>query len=98
MGRRLADATKACRTRRTRGEIVLCFFLDFEEVGFEVVAEATGLRLRGEDALLDEDWAGVAASDWATAGCKIPSQSRKKFKTKNATAERHTQTLPTAES
>src|ERR1035437_5176507 len=27
MGRRLAEATKACRTRRTRGEMVLRFFL-----------------------------------------------------------------------
>jgi hypothetical protein len=27
MGRRLAEATKARRTRRTRGEMALCFFL-----------------------------------------------------------------------
>jgi len=27
MGRRLAEATKARRTRRTRGDMVLCFFL-----------------------------------------------------------------------
>jgi len=37
MGRRLAEATKACRTRRTRGEMVLCFF-------FALVDEATGFR------------------------------------------------------
>jgi hypothetical protein len=47
MGRRLAEATKACRTRRTRGEMGLRFFLAlvvfrfagalFAEVGFEAV-------------------------------------------------------------
>jgi hypothetical protein len=50
MGRRLAEATKARRTRRTRGETVLCFFLVlveaavfffagvlFAEVGLDVV-------------------------------------------------------------
>jgi hypothetical protein len=34
MGRRLAEATKACRTRRTRGETALCFFLLVAAVDF----------------------------------------------------------------
>jgi hypothetical protein len=51
MGRRLAEATKARRTRRTRGEMVLCLFFElvedadfflvgvvfFAEVGFDAV-------------------------------------------------------------
>ena len=34
MGRRLAEATKARRTRRTRGEIFLCLFLYVEAAVF----------------------------------------------------------------
>jgi hypothetical protein len=49
MGRRLADATKACRTRRTRGETALRFF--------RVLVEATGFFLAG--VLFDE--VGAAA-------------------------------------
>jgi hypothetical protein len=39
-----------------------------------------------------DDW------DWAVAGVKMPSQSRKEIPAKTATTKRRTQTLPTAES
>src|SRR5260370_26852571 len=41
MGRRVAEATKACRTRRTRGEMVFRFFL------FLALAEAAVFFLTG---------------------------------------------------
>jgi len=49
MGRRLAEATKARRTRRTRGEMVLCFFLVLVEaaVFFLTGAFLTDARLAG---------------------------------------------------
>src|SRR5450759_4676267 len=88
MGRRLAEATKARRTRRTCGEMVLRFFLLPEAAVFFL----TDVRLAG--VLL----AGAVDLDWAAAGCKKPSQSRKKIPAKTTTAKRRTQTLPTAES
>jgi hypothetical protein len=44
MRRRLAEATKARRTRRTRGEMVLRFFLVVLE---RVLVEAAGFFLAG---------------------------------------------------
>jgi hypothetical protein len=59
MGRRLAEATKACRTRLTRGETVLCFFLVPVEApavfgfGFDAVLfEAAGFDVVGFDVVL----------------------------------------------
>jgi hypothetical protein len=40
MGRRLAEATKACRTRRTCGEILLRFFLVLVEAAVFFLAAA----------------------------------------------------------
>jgi len=94
MGRRLAEATKACRTRRTRGEIGLRFFFVLAEaaVVFRLAgARFAALLLAGVLSTGVEDW------DWATAGGK-PSQGREKIPTRAATAKRRTQTLPTAES
>src|SRR5713101_298108 len=99
MGRRLAEATKACRTRRTCGEIFLRFFLVLVEAAVFFLADValaavclagvllTGAPLTGTDG--DE-------LDWATAGCKRLSQGRKKVPAKTTTAKRRTQTLPTA--
>ncbi len=69
----MADATKARRTRRTRGEMVLCFFLVlveaagfflagvfFAEVGFEAVLFDAVLRA---GALAAGDGAGPASTD-----------------------------------
>src|SRR6266403_4906065 len=101
MGRRLAEATKACRTRRTRGEMALRFFLVplflvpleaavFLEGAFLAGAFLAGAFLAGD--LAEDD------VDWADAGGKKPSESRKKIPAKTKTAKRRTQTLPTAES
>src|ERR1700732_5059534 len=98
MGRRLAEATKACRTLRTCGEMGLCFFLvRGVEVAVFFLADVAlaGVCLTG--ALLT----GVLVTagdelDWATAACKKQSQGRKKVPAKTTTAKRRTQTLPTA--
>jgi hypothetical protein len=97
MGRRLAEATKACRTRRTCGEIFLRFFLVLVEAAVFFLADVAlaGVLLAG--VLL----AGVLLTDgdeldWAAAGCDKLSQSRKKVPAKTTTAKRRTQTLPTA--
>jgi len=58
MGRRLAEATKACRTRRTRGEILLRFFL--------VLAEAAVFFLAA--VLLVALFAGVRLGDALLSG------------------------------
>src|SRR4029077_10195366 len=97
MGRRLAEATKACRTRRTCGEIFLRFFLVLVEAAVFFLPDVAlaGARLAG--ALLTG--APVTEGDeldWAAAGCKKLSQSRKKVPAKTTTAKRRTQTLPTA--
>lgn len=108
MGRRLAEATKACLARSTRGEIGLRFFLglleetvfflagavfDVDVADFDVVL-AVALLL---EVLLAGGWLEVVGeSDWATAGEKKPSVGRKKNPTKTATAKCRTQTLPTA--
>ena len=52
MGRRLADATKACRTRRTRGDIVLCFLLLRLETAVLFVAPADLLAARFVDVVV----------------------------------------------
>jgi len=100
MGRRLAEATKACRTRRTRGEMVLCVFLAL----VEVPVEDAGFFLAGAGAFLAGALlAGAVAAggfstgvvDWAAADDKKPAQAREKIPAKTATAERRTQTLPT---
>src|SRR5260370_35700489 len=93
MGRRLAEATKARRTRRKRGEMTLCFFL--------VALETAVFFLEFLEGGCLADAAGLAAADdvdWADAGGKKPSESRKKIPAKTKTAKRRTQTLPTAES
>src|SRR5450755_1006240 len=106
MVRRLAEATKARRTRRTRGERVLCFFLLRTETAAFLLADAflAGVRLAGalffSAGVLSD---GAGGWDSATAGGtkpmqSRPSQSRKKIPVKTATAKRRTQTLPTAES
>src|ERR1700730_12532948 len=87
MGRRLAEATNACRTRRTCGEIFLRFFLVLAEAAVRFLAAGT----RGGAVFPDDG--GLAR---ATAACKNPSQSRKKVPAKTTTAKRRTQTLPTA--
>lgn len=78
--------------------MVFRFFLDFRAEDFEVAAEAAGLRFFCVDDLpfTEDDGTGAAASDWAYAGCKIPSQGGEKIKTENATAKPRTKTLPTA--
>src|SRR6266852_6262120 len=96
MGRRLAEATKACRTRRTCGEIFLRFFLVLVEAAVFFLADVVlaGVRLRLAGVPLtdtDED-----ELDWAAAGCKKLSQGRKKVPARTRTAKRRTQTLPTA--
>ena len=109
MGRRLAEATKACRTRRTRGEIVLCVFLVPMEALVEVLVEDTGFFLAGVGAFLGGAVLAVAAlagavaaggfstgvEDWAAAVSQKPAQAREKTPAKTTTAERRTQTLPT---
>src|ERR1700682_3030226 len=104
MGRRLAEATKACRTRRTCGEIFLRFFLVLVEAAVFFLADVllavapfadvrlAGVVLTGAS-LTDTDGDEL---DWAAAGCKKLSQSRKKVPAKTTTAKRRTQTLPTA--
>jgi hypothetical protein len=116
MGRRLAEATKACRARRTRGETVLCFFLaPVDATGFRLAAVVFGVVFAGVVfAAALADWladgfvleglfagalsAGVGEVVWATAGDKGQKQWRKKIPAKTTTAQRRTQTLPTAES
>src|SRR5580658_2915102 len=95
MGRRLAEATKACRTRRTCGEMGLRFFLAFAEARVLFLA---GAFWAGERGAVADDAAGAEEMDWAAADDKKPSQSRRKVPAKNTTARRRTQTLPTAES
>jgi len=96
MGRRLAEATKARRTLRTRGEAGLRFFLVVfvwalvAAAVFFLLFLAVG-PLSGVLAVGVDDW------DWAAAGCKKPSQSRDKIPANTATAKRRTQTLPSAE-
>src|SRR5258707_13505763 len=97
MGRRLAEATKACRTRRTRGERGLRFFLALGEGEAEVFLVAGG-RLAGgalfagallTGALLDGALLGEEDKlDWAGAGGKRPSQGRKKNPAKARPANR----------
>jgi hypothetical protein len=113
MVRRLAEATKACRARRTRGDIGLCFFLALvEATAFFLVitlfpcvflAEVLFAGVR----LTDELLAGVLFAavlsvedgwDWAATGATKPSQGRKNNPAKTATAKLRTQTLPSAES
>src|SRR5271169_105317 len=98
MVRRLAEATKARRTRRTRGEaglrlflVVVVWALVAVAVFFLEVGPLTGALLAGVLAAGVDDW------DWAAAGCKKPSQSRDKIPANTATAKRRTQTLPSAE-
>src|SRR5208282_4875824 len=89
MRRRLAEATKARRTRRTRGEMVLRLFLVLEEaalVFFLTGALLTGVPLAGVLSTGLDDW------DWAAAAGKKPSQSRKKIPARTRTAKRRTQT------
>src|SRR5258706_9173726 len=108
MGRRLAEATKACRTRRTRGERGLRFFLELGEGEADVFLLAGG-RLAGgalfagalltgallTGALLAGALLGEEDKlDWAAAGGKKPRQGRKKNPAKTTTAKRRTQTLP----
>jgi hypothetical protein len=62
MGRRLAEATKAWRTRRTRGEIGLRFFF--------VLVEATGFFLAGAD-LVDALFVDALFDDAAFAGALL---------------------------
>jgi hypothetical protein len=92
MGRRSAEATKARRTRRTRGEIGLRLFLllveavvfFFDDVDGLPLAGALFVDVRPEEAEVD-DW------DWAIAGGNKPSQGRRKIPTNTATAKRRTQ-------
>src|SRR5208282_3658783 len=73
MRRRSAEATKARRTRRTRGEMVLCFFLALVEAAvfflagaFLAGARLAGVLLAGAD-LDGVLWAGaLAAGDGAS--------------------------------
>jgi hypothetical protein len=58
MGRRLAEATKACRTRRTRGEMGLCFFLVALVAMVRVLVEAA-VFLEADVFLADVFVAGV---------------------------------------
>src|SRR5258706_3127243 len=86
MGRRLAEATKACRTRRTRGERGLRFFLELGEGEADVFLLAGG-RLAGgalfPGALLTGALLAAALlvqedkSDWAAAVVTKPRQDRK---------------------
>jgi len=90
MGRRLAEATKACRTRRTCGETGLCFFLVLAEVAvFRLVVVFFVAGARFGDAFLTEEGDEL---DWAAAGGKKPSQGRKNVPAKTTTAKRRTQT------
>src|SRR5271167_2734932 len=111
MVRRLAEATKACRTRRTRGEMGLRFFLLLvEAAGFFLAGAVFAGAFFAGVLLTDADFffsAGVSAGtlsveggdwDWAAAGGKKPRQSRNKNPANTATAKPRTQTLPTAES
>src|SRR5208283_5954265 len=94
MRRRLAEATKARRTRRTRGEMVLRLFLVLEEaalVFFLTGALLTGVLLAGVP-LAGALSGGVDDWDWAAAAGKKPSQSRKKISARTRTAKRRTQT------
>src|SRR5258708_16901251 len=107
MGRRLGEATKACRTRRTRGERGLRFFLELGEGEADVFLLAGG-RLAGgalfagalltgallAGALLGEE----DKLDWAAAGGKKPRQGRKKNPAKTTTSKRRTQNLPSIRS
>jgi len=72
MGRRLAEATKACRTRRTRGETGLRFFLVatvwvlpvvavFLEAGLGAAVFLAGARLAGS-LFVGVGWAGVLST------------------------------------
>src|ERR1039457_5131815 len=92
MVRRLAEATKACRARRTRGEMVLRFFLVL--VKADVFFFFAGARFAGVVVVA----ADVDDLDWEVASGKKPSLGRKKIPAKTTTAKRRTQTLPTAES
>src|ERR1700687_1001670 len=97
MGRRLAEATKACRTRRPRGEIFLRLFLVPVEAAVFFLADVALAGVRFAGALLTD--ALVTAGDeldWATAACKKTGQGRKKVPAGTRTAKRRTQTLPTA--
>src|ERR1700687_4035473 len=96
MGRRLADATKACRVRRTRGEMILCFFLVLAAVFFvvavffdeECLAAVVFVFAGG----LPEE-ASAEVDDWVWAK---PNQLRIRIPARTDTAERRTQTLPSA--
>jgi hypothetical protein len=77
MGRKLAEATKACRTRRTRGETVLRFFrvatvwalpvaAVFLEAGLEAAVFLAGVCSAGS-LFVGAGWAGVLSTgvvDW----------------------------------
>jgi hypothetical protein len=99
----------ACRTRRTRGEIGLCFLLAAADFLFdgavfdlavaEEVAAFLVLFLLAAFLFALAAAAGVVGadvSDWATANCKQPSAVRRKVPTRNGTAKRRTQILLTA--
>src|ERR1019366_6385530 len=90
IGRRLAEATKACRTRRTWGEMVLRFFLFLAPAEAAVFFLTDGLLVEAglDVALFDVVlWAGALAAgdgassvsagdlDWATAGGTKASQT-----------------------
>jgi hypothetical protein len=102
MKRRLAEATKAWRARRTRGETLLCFFRAVEAAAVPLLllgAEPCGVGVR----LTAEGFAGVPSVgadvgdwDWAFAGGQEPSENRSKIPAKATTAKQRTQTLPTA--
>jgi hypothetical protein len=103
MGRRLVEATKACRTRRTRGETGLCFFLVLEAASFLLAGALLVETLLGGEFLAGLLLTGVLSDvgdelDWANASDDEPNENRKKIAAKITTAKLRTQTLPTAES
>jgi len=91
MGRRLAEATKARRTRRTRGETLLCFLLaaaeavPFFPVGGVVFPPADFGVEPFDPVLFDTVFlAGALSAEgnaWgsASAGGKKPSEGRNKI-------------------
>ena len=100
MGRRVAEAAKACRARRTRGEtglwrlvavvfLVVVFFVVDWVVDVLWVADLVDLAAAFGD---EEDDSGGA--DCATADWKRPKRTNETAK--KQTTERRTQTLPTS--
>jgi hypothetical protein len=67
--------------------------VDFDVGLFDALLWAAALAAGdGASPVSTEGW------DWAAAGGRHPSETRKKIPAKTATAKRRTQTLPTAES